>query len=283
MGGCASPAGKSLADGKKTEQPATALDEKSVAELVQRGDAAWQAGDLDRAVYYYVASMQKTTPVAATLAKIGAIEESRNNGALAEKAFEMAHAAGPLDLRIEERLGRLYLQHAKVDEAAMIFAIVIAADPQRTRALDGMGEVYLARSDYTQAVRFFDRALQAQDADVAAVRAHRGCAMLRANDLARAEADLRAALTGSRRFDAVRCLGELHLRRGDNAASFESFITIMDTAHAYNEIGLLLLRKKDYRNAGEYFAKALSASPTWYEDAQKNLALANEKMRNDKD
>ena len=282
VGGCAStPVDPSSDRGKKTSAPAAASDAQAIAALVQRGDVAWQAGELDRAVYFYVSSMQKTAPVTATLAKIGAIEESRNNGALAEKAFEMAHAADPLELRIAERLGNLYLQHDKIDAAAVIYAAVMAADAQRTRTLDGMGQVYLARSDYAQAVRFFDRALLAKDADMAAVLTHRGCAMLRMNDLVRAESDLRAALAISQRRDTVRYLGELQLRRGDNAAAFESLVTVMDAAHAYNEIGTLLLRKKEYRDAREYFSKALTASPMWYEEAQKNLALANEKLRGD--
>ncbi len=269
--------------GRGTEASASAAapDAQAVAALVQRGDAAWQAGQLDRAVYFYVSSMQKTGPVAATLAKIGAIEEGRNNGALAEKAFEMARSADPSDLRIAERLGNLYLQHGKIDAAGLIYAAVMTADLQRARTLAGMGQVYLARTDYAQAVRFFDRALQAPGADLAAVLTHRGCAMLRMNDLVRAEADLRAALAVSRRRDTIRYLGELQLRRGDNAAAFESLITVMDAAQAYNEIGTLLLREKEYRDAREYFSRALTASPIWYEDAQNNLALANERLRGD--
>jgi tetratricopeptide (TPR) repeat protein len=282
VGGCAStPADASPQNGKQASTPTAPSDEQAIAALVKRGDAAWQAGELDRAVYFYVSSMQQTAPVAATLAKIGAIEESRNNGALAEKAFEMARAADPLDLRIAERLGNLYLQNDKIDAAGLVFAAVMAVDPQRARTLAGMGQVHLARADYAQAVRFFDRALAAKDADMAAVLTHRGCAMLRMNDLVRAESDLRAALALSRRRDTVRYLGELQLRRGDNAAAFESLVTVMDAAHAYNEIGTLLLRKKEYRDAREYFSKALTASPTWYEEADKNLALANEKLRGD--
>jgi hypothetical protein len=71
---------------------ATAADSKSLqirdamapAEAVQRGDTAWQAGELDRAIYYYVLSMQQSSAKAGTLAKIGEIEEGRGNTALAE-------------------------------------------------------------------------------------------------------------------------------------------------------------------------------------------------------
>ena len=81
---------------------------KGFAENVALGDAAWQAQDLDRAIYYYVQAMDKSSLDAATLAKIGTIEDGRGNAAAAETAFQMAHSADPQEPRIAERLARLY-------------------------------------------------------------------------------------------------------------------------------------------------------------------------------
>ena len=106
-----------------------AEDETPPTEALQRGDAAWQAGELDRAIYYYVLSMQKSFANAETLAKIGVIEQSRGNMRLAEKAFEMAHVADPHEPRVAERLAWLYLQQARVDSAADIYAQVLAQNP----------------------------------------------------------------------------------------------------------------------------------------------------------
>jgi tetratricopeptide (TPR) repeat protein len=266
-------------EGKKSP-PLAAHDAKAFAEDVQRGDAAWQAQDLDRAIYYYVQAMGKSPHDAATLAKMGTIEDGRGDSALAETAFEMAHSAEPQEPRIAERLARLYLQHGKVDGAAEIYAQVLALDPHRARALDGMGEVCLVRSDYVQSISYFDRALAAEKPDAAGVLTHRGYAKLIINDLAGAEADLRAALVVSPREDAWRYLGDLQVRRGDTGAALDSLLNFMDTEQAYNEIGVVLMNMSNYRDAREYFSKAIKASAAWFEEAQKNFALADEHLKN---
>jgi tetratricopeptide (TPR) repeat protein len=265
---------------KKNSTPPVVKPPKGFAEDVRLGDAAWQGQDLDRAIYYYVQAMGKSPHDATTLAKMGAIEDGRGNSILAETAFELAHSADPQDPRIAERLARLYLRRGYVDGAAEIYTQVLAPDPRRTRALDGMGEVCLARSDYVQAIDYFDRALAAEKPDTSAVLTHRGYAKLRMNDLTGAEADLRAALTVSPREDSWRYLGDLHVVRGETGAALDSLLNIMDTARAFNEIGMVLMNMRNYSDAREYFSKAIKASAAWFEEAQKNFALADEHLKN---
>ena len=274
-----SPAGAVAKPVEAKSAPVTAQDAKTFAEAVQRGDGAWQSGDLDRAVYYYVQALERSPHDAPTLAKIGAIEEGRGQAAQAEKAFEMARSADPQDPRIAERLARLYMQDQKFDQAGENYAQVLKLNPQRSRALDGMGEVCLARAEYAQSISYFDKALQGERVDTAAVLTHRGYAKLLNNDLQGAETDLRAALVVAPRQDTLRYLAELQVRRGDTAAALESLLKIMDAAPAYNEIGVLLMHASNYRDAREYFAKAISASPVWFEEAQRNLALVDAHLR----
>ena len=281
LGGCATSPAAPAADGKvakdKSQSPAS-LEVKTFADAVARGDAAWQTGDLDRAVYYYVQAMNKSPHDAATLAKIGAIEDSRGNTALAEKAFEMAHAAAPAEPRIAERVARLYMRDGKVEDASVLYTQVLAQDPTRSRALDGMGEVYLARSDFAHSISYFDQALHADNPDRAVVLTDRGYAKLRTNDLNGAEADFRAALATAPREDTWRYLGNLQVRRGDTAGALESLLNVMDTGEAYNEIGAVYMSENNYQNAKDYFTKSIKASPAYFDEAQKNLAVANEHL-----
>jgi tetratricopeptide (TPR) repeat protein len=295
MGGCASSltvpsADKAAATATKPEEAksASTKDLKGYSEDVQRGDEAWQAQDFDRAIYFYVQAMEKSPDDAVTLAKIGTIEDARGNAALAGRAFAMSHRANPDEPRVAERLARLYLKVGKVDSASEIYTQVLATDPNRTRALDGMGEVCLARSDYGQAILYFNRALEAEKPDAASVLTHRGYAKQRSHDLAGAEADLRSALSVPQRDDAWiaprddtwRYLGDVLVLRGDAAGALESLLNVMSTAEAFNEIGVTLMNVKRYRDAREYFTKAISASAAWYEAAQRNLALVDERLRN---
>jgi tetratricopeptide (TPR) repeat protein len=295
IGGCASSpvaqvGDKVMAAATKQEdaKSASTPDSKGYSEAVQRGDAAWQAQDFDRAIYFYVRAMDKSPNDAVTLAKMGAIEDARGNTALAQKAFEMSHRANPEEPRVAERLARLYLKAGKVDNASEIYTQVLATDPNRTRALDGMGEVCVARSDYGQAILYFSRALQAEKPDAATVLTHRGYAKLRIRDLAGAEADLRAALSVPQRDDAWiaprddvwRYLGDVQVLRGDAADALESLLNVMSTAEAFNEMGVTLMSVKQYQDAREYFTKAIGASAAWFEAAQRNLALVDERLRN---
>jgi tetratricopeptide (TPR) repeat protein len=287
LAGCASSAtaradGSTTASARAPAKPSpseAAQNAKTFAEAARRGDAAWQLGQLDRAVYYYVLALERSPQDAPTLAKIGAIEEARGDSSRAQKAFEMAHAAQPDEPHIAERLGRLYLQQSNFDSAAQIYAQVLAQHPERTRALDGMGEVCLERRQLPEAIHYFDLALQAQDADVSSVLTHRGYAKLLANDLSGAVTDLRAALAGTPQAATWQHMAELQTRQHDSAAALESLLNIMDTARAYNEIGVVLMKMNDYRAAANHFAKAISASPFWYEEAHRNLALAEEHLQ----
>jgi Tfp pilus assembly protein PilF len=124
----------------------------------------------------------------------------------------MSHSTDPQEPRIAERLRRLYLQQSNVNAAAEIYAQVLTLNPQSSRALDGMGEVLLARSDYSEAIRYFDRALQADKAQPAIILGHRGYAKLLNNDLSGAGEDLRAALRIAPQSLAWRYLAELQVR-----------------------------------------------------------------------
>jgi len=284
--GCAGAPPKPATADSPAAAPATgdkastaAADAKAFTEAVRKGDEAAQAQDFDRAVYHYVQALEKSPHDATTMAKIGVIEDARGNAALAEKAFDMAHTADPEDPRIAERLARLYLREGKVDKASDILLAVLSRDAARTRALDGMGEVSVARANFDEAVKYFDQALAAEKPDRATVLTHRGYAKARLNDFPGAEADFRAALAVEPRDDTWRYLGDLQARRGENASALETLLHVMDTAQAYNEIGIMLMSANKYQDAKEYFTKAIKASPSWFEEAQKNLAVVDEHLR----
>ena len=287
LAGCATPPAKPASAVAGTTSATTTEDQgknlkpadaKAFTAAVQKGDDAFRAQDFDRAIYYYVQAMEKSPKDAITPAKIGAIEDARGNAELAEKAFVLAHTADPQDSRIAERLGRLYLRDGKIDQAAEIFTAVLSRDATRTRSLDGMGEVCVARGSFEEAEHYFDRALAAEKPDRAALLTHRGYVKVRLNDLVGGEADFRAALAVESREDAWRYLGDLLARRGDNAEAFETLLHVMDIAQAYNEIGIMLMSASKFQDASEYFTKAIKASPSWFEEAQKNLAVADEHL-----
>jgi len=171
------------------------------------------------------------------------------------------------------------MSQANIDGAAEIFARVLTLYPQRARALDGMGEVLRARKNYVQSIRYFDQALRAENTDIAEVLTHRGYAKILVGDLPGAKEDLRVALAAKPSPETWLRLAELQTRQGDKAAALKSLLNIMDTPQAYNQIGTVLMKMSAYRAAADCFSQAITANPAWYEEAHRNLALANEYLQ----
>lgn len=273
------PLPSSAAAAEPTSGASQAPASPTFEDSITAGDQAWGAGQLDKAIYQYVLALQRSPQHAPTLAKIGAIEEGRGNLPKARRAFEMAHAAQPDEPRMAERLGRIYLQQGEIDKASEVFVHVLALHPSRARALDGMGEVFRRQGKLREALLCFDQALKAEDVDAAEVRTHRGYARLLANDVPGAREDLREALAQRMLPETWVRLADLQARQYDLGGALKSLVNVMGLAEAYNQVGLTLLQIKDYQLAAECFSKAINANPAWFEEANRNLALANEYLK----
>lgn len=257
-----------------TEFPVT-----SAAEGVQRGDEAWRRGELDRAIYLYLHALRFAPNDASTLRKIGAIHESRGNRALARRAFEMALERGGEHAGTLERLGLLYLEDGANERAQALLARVVALEPGRWRAHNGLGVLADRRAEYAAARAHYEAALELEPA-TAMVLNNRGYSRYLAGDLAGAEADLLEAIRLGAAGQAWLNLGKVQAKARRYSVAFRSFLETLDTASAYNEVGEAALRNGDRQIAKGYFESAANASPSFFERAQKNLAIVNEELLN---
>ncbi len=58
----------------------------------------------------------------------------------------------------------------------------------------------------------------------------------------------------------------------------EHFLEAYDAPHAYNAVGEGAMENGDHRIAQTYFENASTASPSYFEEAEKNLTLAREAL-----
>jgi Flp pilus assembly protein TadD len=246
---------------------------------VQRGDAAWQRGELDLALYLYVQALRFDPSDASTLRKIGAIHESRNNRPLARQAFEMALARDRYHPGTLERLGLIYLQDNENSPARQLLERALAIEPHRWRAHNGLGVLLDRAGEHAQALEHYDIALNLQPEESAAILNNRGYSKYLAGDLQGAEADLRQALEQGAEGRVWLNLGRVQAQGRAYSAALKSFLETLDTARAYNEAGEAALRNGDRQIARAYFQNAMDASPAHFERAFKNLAIANEPSR----
>lgn len=256
---------------------ATEYPVASAAEGIERGDAAWRQGKLDLAVYLYVQSLAFDASAPEPFLKIGTIHEQLGNRALAEKAYEFALERQPDNAAACERLGLLYLQSQRYEEARALLERALALEPDRWRSHDGLGVVADNRRNFAEAVAHYDRAL-AIEPQAATVFNNRGFSRYLAGDLPGAEADFREAIRLGARAGTWTNLGKAQARQERYAEALESFLQDTDMAHAYNLLGEAAMGNRDYALAKRYFESASSASPRYFEAAQKNLGLVNERL-----
>lgn len=258
-----------------TEYPVT-----SAAEGIARGDQAYREGKLDLATYLYVESLKFDSDSVEPLLKIGVIHEQRGNRELAQKAFELALERQPGNAIACEQLGLLYLQGGRTDEARALLERAIAVDPKRWRTYNGLGIVADRRRDHAAAIASYDRAL-ALEPKAANAMNNRGYSRYLAGDLAGAEADLKEAVRLGARDGAWSNLGEVHVAQGRYPEALECFLNEMRVHEAYNALGEAVMRRGDNASARRYFELATRESPMYYEAAQKNLVVVNERLLND--
>lgn len=239
---------------------ATEFPVASAAEGIQRGDQAWRAGKLDLAVYLYVQSLAFDASAPDPFLKIGSIHEQLGNRALAEKAYEFALEREPNNAAACERLGLLYLQSARNDDARILFDRAVSLEPERWRSHNGLGILADRRKDFTAAIGHYNRALEIEP-KAAPVMNNRGYSRFLGGSLAGAETDLKEAIRLGARDGAWTNLGKVQARQARYADALESFLREMDMPHAYNLLGEAAMERGDYDQARKYFESANHASP----------------------
>jgi Flp pilus assembly protein TadD len=292
LAGCASPAafdanpdlknaGREAAgqlyEGEPAVVHATEFPVASAAEGIARGDEAWRAGHLDLAIYLYVQSLAFDTKNPEPYLKIAALHERRGNRTLAEKSFEKALELDPDNPGANERLAYLYIQDRRDRDARALFERVIAADPKRWQSHNGLGIIADRRGDSIAALAHYDAALAAEPR-AAAVLNNRGYSRYLASDLAGAEADFHAALQLGAESGTWTNLGRVQARQGRYQESLESFMQERDLPQACNLVGEAALARDDLTTAREFFMRAVSASPRYYETAYDNLAIVERRL-----
>ena len=270
-------AGRQLYAGQPSVVHATEFPVASAAEGLARGDDAWRQGKLDLAVYLYVQALAFDATSAEPFLKIAAIHERLGHPALAEKAFELALERDPGNAGANERLGLLYIESRKDEEAERLLNAAVRSDAGRWRAHNGLGILADRRADYALAKKHYDEA-QLLQPDNAGVINNRGYSRYLAGDLAGAEADLRLAISLGAPAGAWTNLARVQAAQSRYAEALENLLREHDEAAAYNHLGMAALEGGDLLKAQGYFNEAIRISPRYFAAAQENLTQVNERI-----
>ena len=267
-------AARQLYAGQPAVVHATEFPVVSAAEGLARGDDAWRQGKLDLAVYLYVQALAFDATSPQAFLKIAAIHERLGNAGLAEKAFELALERDPDNVGASERLGLLYLDSHKDEDAERLLTAAVSGDAKRWRSYNGLGILADRRADYGLARKHYDEAQRLQPGNASVIN-NRGYSRYLAEDLPAAESDLHLAISLGAPAGVWTNLARVQAAQRRYEEALESLLREHDEANAYNLLGKVALEVGELVKAQECFSEAIRVSPRYFAAAQENLAQVN--------
>lgn len=250
---------------------ATEFPASSATEAAQRGDQAWQAGNLDRALYQYVRALELDPNAFQVLYKIGKIHAQRGNFALAERVYRLVLAQSPRHAGSLEGVGLILLDRRAYDEAAQLLHKSLEEDPGRWQAHNALGIIADLKDDHPGAARHYRAALAVLPNSPQLLN-NLGYSKYLTGDWNGARAAFQKALAQNQNYQmAWRNLGLVYTRLRLYAEALDAFQHVMSTAEAYNNVGYLCMLTGDYATAETFLREAVSQAPSYYPVAQENL------------
>lgn len=248
-----------------TEFPVT-----SKADALLRADEARKAGDLDKALFFYVKALKFDPRDADLLAAIGRLHQYRGNPELAVRAYSLALDARPDFVSVLEARGLILLVHDRDERAREDLARTVELAPGQWRAYNGLGLLADREDDHAAAIAYYDRALGLNPAS-GDVLNNRGYSKFLAGDLDGAEADLGLAARKFGHRQAWVNLGTLYARQGLYERAVESLQEVLPEAEAFNKVAEASMEQGDFGTAEHLLERAIRVSPIYFPAAEDNL------------
>lgn len=294
--------------GKPVDSLTSDAPPKTEKEAITRGDVALSKKNVDLALYEYIRSLsfQNAQYKDQTLYTIGRIHLTREDNALAEKAFLASIDANPNFPGSLEELGVMYAKLGRKDEAMGYFLKAINADQIRLggkpdltlsnlnedkvaqlkedaksplKALVGIGVLYDVKDEHVLAQSLYNKALSANAQNVSAL-VNLGYSYYMSDEYNDAEQYTNRALSldpGNER--AINNLALIYISKGKMRQALNIFSRHMSEPEALNNIGYFLILQDRPEEAIPYLQEAIDKSPSYYPVANENLERALAEVR----
>ncbi len=256
---------------------ATEFPVASKADALLRADEARTAGDLDRALFFYVKALKFDPEDADLLAAIGLLHQHQGNDELAVRAYTLAIGIRPQYVPILEARGLILLRHEKEERARADFIRAVELDPTRWRSHNALGLIADSAGSHEEAIQHYERALSLER-DSGEVLNNRGYSYFLAGDYAEAEADLRAAAMTLGHTQSWVNLGSLYAHQGEYERAVDAFRKVLPEAEAYNKVAEASMAQEDYSSAESLLLRAIRISPTYFPAAEDNLVKLRQQI-----
>ncbi|AIW13187.1 lipopolysaccharide assembly protein LapB [Vibrio tubiashii] len=302
----------SLYDGRPIDTLSLEEPPKTEKEAIQRGDIALSSGNSDLALYEYIRSLafENGQFRDRALFNIGRIHQSRNNLALAEKAYLIAIEENPNNIKVLEQLGILYSRNGDIEQGRSYFLRAVNADQLRFNnaetlesedlvtvksvtnlkvdqhspeyAFMGLGVAADLDKQHELAQAFYKQALSIEPESVKTLT-NVGYSFYMSGDYRKAQRFVLQALDiDPDNEKALNNLALIYLAKGEINRALNVFSQHMDKSEALNNVGYFLTLQGKPDKAIPYLQQAINTKSTYYKVANENLEKALAMVREEK-
>lgn len=302
----------SLYEGKPIDTLSLEEPPKTEKEAIQRGDIALSSGNSDLALYEYIRSLafENGQYRDRALFNIGRIHQSRDNLALAEKAYLIAVDENPNNIKVLEQLGILYSRNGDIEQGRSYFLRAVNADQLRFNngetlesedlvtvksvaklkvdqyspeyAFMGLGVSSDLDKQHELAQAFYKQALSIDPESVKTLT-NVGYSFYMSGDYRKAQRFILQALDiDPDNEKALNNLALVYLGKGEINRALNVFSQHMDKSEALNNVGYFLTLQGKPDKAIPYLQQAINTKSTYYKVANENLEKALAMVREEK-
>jgi tetratricopeptide (TPR) repeat protein len=256
----------------KAEEPPLPAGYEATAEThEQLGDAYIRQGDSIAALAEYQRSLEKDPLRTTSKYKIGMLFLGRGLSEEALAEFEQIIAKDPLNASAYYGRGRARYLQKKLDLAKGDLSEALRLNNSLWQAHTLLGVILDTGKNHSEAEEEYLKALAIQP-DSAAIYNDLGVSRYLAGRFDKAaDAFLKAFNIDPNNRRICNNLGLALYRLGNTGDALDAFKRGGSESAAYNNIGYLQMKDKQYDNALTALEKAIEANPSYYVRAQKNI------------
>jgi len=228
-------------------------------------------GDYDQALYYYVKALefnQKDIPALIAIAKIHTLKD---NLAPTLLAYKMVLDIDNNNIIALEGEGLALLKAGKALQAKDMLDKANNLESNRPLTLMGLAVYNDLVADFNKSKEYYLASAKLAPKSVKILNNY-GYSRYLAGDWEDAENTYKKLLRQDpNHTQGILNYGLLLARKGETDRALQEFKKVMTESEAYNELGYIYMMEQDYEKAKRLYEMAISASPTYFDKATKNL------------
>lgn len=264
----------------------------SADQAMQMAAMAYQAGDLDQALFQYLRAIEMDPKRYEALVGVGRIHRERNNIQLAEMAFEEVLAKQPNNLDALAEMGMLLLAKRDHQGAQALLSKAVLLDQRRLggdrdsqlevaalkvdsksplKVYNALGVLADLNNDFALSEAYYRLAMLIEPRSVL-VQNSLGYSYYMAGQWPEAEQTYQRGISYDTSYKPLwRNYGLLLARMERYEEALSAFEQIGDRAQASNDVGYVCLVEGKLDVAEQFFRSAIDLSPAHYDMAWENL------------